>query len=171
MSALQNSLDSPHINNTAITATTLYNNTIIQQVSYADLYQMASAAAIELAGGPKIALRYGRLDVTDAADCAPEGRLPGAGHPFSDGSKTPAEHLRNVFYRMGLNDKEIVALSGAHTLGRARPERSGWGKESTKYTDGKAADFPGGKPGGQVRASAFVGRGGRGRVTGMDAAA
>lgn len=31
---------------------------------------------------------------------------------------TPAQHLRNVFYRMGLNDQEIVALSGAHTLGR-----------------------------------------------------
>lgn len=30
--------------------------------------------------------------------------------------------------------QEIVALSGAHTLGRARPERSGWGKPETKYT-------------------------------------
>jgi L-ascorbate peroxidase len=47
---------------------------------------------------------------------------------------SPAEHLREVFYRMGLSDKEIVALSGAHTLGRARPERSGWGKPETKYT-------------------------------------
>lgn len=28
--------------------------------------------------------------------------------------------------------QDIVALSGAHTLGRARPERSGFGKESTK---------------------------------------
>jgi len=25
-------------------------------------------------------------------------------------------------------------LSGAHTLGRSRPERSGWGKPETKYT-------------------------------------
>lgn len=33
-----------------------------------------------------------------------------------------------VFYRMGLNDKEIVVLSGGHTLGRARPERSGFGE-------------------------------------------
>lgn len=30
--------------------------------------------------------------------------------------------------------QEIVALSGAHTLGRSRPDRSGWGKPETKYT-------------------------------------
>ncbi|RRT84397.1 hypothetical protein B296_00004507, partial [Ensete ventricosum] len=30
--------------------------------------------------------------------------------------------------------EDIVALSGAHTLGRASPERSGWGKPETKYT-------------------------------------
>jgi L-ascorbate peroxidase len=45
---------------------------------------------------------------------------------------------------MGLDDKEIVALSGAHTLGRSRPDRSGWGKPETKYTK----DGPG-EPGGQ----------------------
>jgi L-ascorbate peroxidase len=60
------------------------------------------------------------------------------------GPPSPADHLRKVFYRMGLNDKEIVALSGAHTLGRSRPERSGWGKPETKYTK----DGPG-APGGQ----------------------
>lgn len=27
-----------------------------------------------------------------------------------------ASHLRNVFYRMGLTDQDIVALSGGHTL-------------------------------------------------------
>lgn len=26
------------------------------------------------------------------------------------------QHLRDVFYRMGLSDKDIVALSGGHTL-------------------------------------------------------
>ncbi|KAJ4700703.1 Ascorbate peroxidase [Melia azedarach] len=107
-------------------------------VTYADLFQLASATAIEEAGGPKIPMKYGRVDVSGPEQCPEEGRLPAAGPP------SPAEHLREVFYRMGLNDKEIVALSGAHTLGRSRPERSGWGKPETKYT--KAGP---GAPGGQ----------------------
>ncbi|KAK6277302.1 hypothetical protein POUND7_017625 [Theobroma cacao] len=106
-------------------------------VTYADLFQLASATAIEEAGGPKIPMKYGRVDVSGPNECPEEGRLPDAGPP------SPADHLREVFYRMGLNDKEIVALSGAHTLGRSRPERSGWGKPETKYTkDGPGA--PGG---------------------------
>ncbi|XP_052202134.1 probable L-ascorbate peroxidase 6, chloroplastic/mitochondrial isoform X2 [Diospyros lotus] len=106
-------------------------------VTYADLFQLASATAIEEAGGPKIPMKYGRVDVSSPAECPEEGRLPDAGPP------TPAGHLRDVFYRMGMDDKEIVALSGAHTLGRSRPERSGWGKPETKYTkDGPGA--PGG---------------------------
>ncbi|KAK4370453.1 hypothetical protein RND71_009928 [Anisodus tanguticus] len=97
-------------------------------VTYADLFQLASATAVEEAGGPKIPMKYGRVDVSGPEQCPEEGRLPDAGPP------SPAAHLRDVFYRMGLNDKEIVALSGAHTLGRSRPERSGWGKPETKYT-------------------------------------
>lgn len=37
-----------------------------------------------------------------------------------------AAHLRDVFGRMGFNDQEIVALSGAHTLGRCHMTRSGF---------------------------------------------
>ncbi|KAJ8631596.1 hypothetical protein MRB53_024919 [Persea americana] len=58
-----------------------------------------------------------------------EGRLPDA--------KKGAKHLRDTFYRMGLSDKDIVALSGGHTLGKARLERSGfegvWSKEPLKF--------------------------------------
>ncbi|KAG5575589.1 hypothetical protein H5410_055723 [Solanum commersonii] len=107
-------------------------------VTYADLFQLASATAIEEAGGPKIPMKYGRVDVSGPEECPEEGRLPDAGPP------SPSSHLRDVFYRMGLNDKEIVALSGAHTLGRSRPDRSGWGKPETRYTK----DGPG-SPGGQ----------------------
>lgn len=46
-------------------------------VSYADLFQMASVAAIEAAGGPKIDMQYGRKDAPDENSCAPDGMLPG----------------------------------------------------------------------------------------------
>jgi cytochrome c peroxidase len=54
----------------------------------------------------------------DMAACTPDGRLP-------DASKTQ-KHLRDIFYRMGFNDQEIVALSGAHALGRCHTDRSGY---------------------------------------------
>uniref|UniRef100_A0A7S2V2W5 Plant heme peroxidase family profile domain-containing protein n=1 Tax=Fibrocapsa japonica TaxID=94617 RepID=A0A7S2V2W5_9STRA len=116
-------------------------------VSWADLMQMASAAGVELAGGPKIPMKYGRVDVEDSSGCSPEGNLPGAAAPFDDGCNTPQEHLRKVFYRMGFNDQEIVALSGAHTLGRAWKDRSGFGAETTKYTDGSTVARGDGKEG------------------------
>lgn len=117
-------------------------------VSWADLFQLSSAVAVELAGGPKLPLKYGRVDAPAPEDADP-GNLPEAAPPaghsrFGDGSATPAEHLRRVFTgHAGLTDQDIVALSGAHTLGRAKPSRSGFGKEETKYTK----DGPG-TPGG-----------------------
>jgi L-ascorbate peroxidase len=97
-------------------------------VSYADIFQMASARGIELAGGPAIDMIYGRLDAESPADCCPEGNLPDAevgpnGEYGTDSGTastrdcTPAGHLRKVFYRMGFDDEGIVALSGAHTFG------------------------------------------------------
>ena len=117
-------------------------------MSYADIYQMASARSIALAGGPIIDMKYGRVDAASPAQCSPEGNLPdgnpnpttgkygGPGGTASTEDTTPNGHLRKVFYRMGLNDEEIVALSGAHTFGRAYKDRSGAGAEKTKYTDG-----------------------------------
>jgi L-ascorbate peroxidase len=118
-------------------------------VSYADIFQMASARAIALAGGPRIDMKYGRVDASSPDQCSPEGNLPdaeagesgkygGAGGTASTEDESPNGHLRKVFYRMGLNDEEIVALSGAHTFGRAYKDRSGLGAEKTKFTDGSA---------------------------------
>ncbi len=67
--------------------------------------------------GPQIAWRPGRTD-KDVAACTPDGRLPDA--------TQGAAHLRGIFGRMGFNDQEIVALSGAHALGRCHTDRSGF---------------------------------------------
>jgi L-ascorbate peroxidase len=117
-------------------------------VSWADLMQMASAVSIQHAGGPQIPMRYGRKDVSGPSQCvnrysregfADNAGLPDAEAPYSCGSPTPAQHLRNVFGRMGLDDKAIVALSGAHTLGRAFAERSGTVPEG--YGESKACKY------------------------------
>eukprot|EP00983_Pelagomonas_calceolata_P032424 1016906-Pelagomonas_calceolata.AAC.5 len=39
-----------------------------------------------------------------------------------------AQTCLQVFNRMGFNDQEIVVLSGAHTLGRVKKDRSGLGE-------------------------------------------
>ncbi|KAK6841853.1 heme peroxidase [Apiospora arundinis] len=67
--------------------------------------------------GPVVPWRPGRAD-KEAAACTPDGRLPDA----AQGTK----HLRDIFYRMGFNDQEIVALAGAHALGRCHTDRSGF---------------------------------------------
>ena len=83
-------------------------------VSYADLYILAGVVAVEEMGGPKVGFRWGRTDADgpkdpkDDARFSPDGRLP-------DGDKH-AQHLRDIFYRMGFDDRGIVALSGISLL-------------------------------------------------------
>jgi len=127
-------------------------------VSWADLIQMGSALAIEMAGGPQIDMLYGRKDATESppTSVAPFGlpdALPDFGGP-SECAKDPAAHLRWVFGKYNMGDKEIVALSGAHTLGRAYKDRSGTveypsgPKKTTKYTC--PAGYSTMKPGGSM---------------------
>ncbi|CAK9024259.1 Probable L-ascorbate peroxidase 8 [Durusdinium trenchii] len=116
-------------------------------VSWADLIQMASACAIQVTGGPILPMKYGRVDVKDGSACpgrtsrgtADNAGLPDAMAPFGCGAKQPATHLRNIFHRMGFDDEGIVALSGAHTLGRAFQERSGVVENG--YGDAKASPY------------------------------
>ena len=63
-------------------------------------------------------------------------KFGGTSGTTSTEATTAGRHLRKVFYRMGLNDEAIVALSGAHTLGRAYKDRSGQGQEETSVTNG-----------------------------------
>ena len=50
---------------------------------------------------------------------------PSAVPPYPDGAPSADVHIRNVFYRLGLNNRETVALCGGHTLGRAFKDRTG----------------------------------------------
>ena len=97
-------------------------------VSYADLIQAGGYAAIEFTGGPALPFRFGRVDAV-AEKCTPDGRLPDA--------NLGCPHLRDIFYRMGFNEKEITILSGAHAIGSAHADRSGfdgpWTAEPKKF--------------------------------------
>lgn len=95
------------------------------EITYADLYVLAGVTMIEEMGGPTIPFRLGRPDATSGTtkEQTPDDRLPNA----DMGSKEKTtQHVRDVFYRMGFNDREIVALIGCHALGRCYPTRSGF---------------------------------------------
>ncbi|KAJ3339809.1 L-ascorbate peroxidase 3 [Gonapodya sp. JEL0774] len=104
-------------------------------ISLGDLWTLAGVVAVEGMGGPTIPWTPGRVDKPEkgikAADVPPNGRLPDA----SQG----ASHIRDVFYRMGFDDRDIVALSGAHTLGRCHTDRSGfsgpWTYSPTRFSN------------------------------------
>jgi len=88
------------------------------EISEADLWTLAGCASVEFMGGPKIPHRLGRTDDKDGSKCPAHGRLPDAAQG--------ADHIRDVFGRMGFNDREMVALIGAHTVGRCHIARSGY---------------------------------------------
>jgi len=87
-------------------------------ISYADLYTLAGVVAVEEMGGPTVEWRSGRVDSVDNSPTAPDGRLPDAAQG--------AQHIRDVFGRMGFNDREAVVLSGAHCFGKCHTSRSGF---------------------------------------------
>ena len=131
-------------------------------VSWADLIQMSGALAVELLGGPKVHIKYGRVDAEDEEEFKYQlaKNLPRSTPPYADGAPSAGIHIRCIFYRMGLTNRDIVALSGAHTIGRAFRNRSGVCPNSsgdqgatsytrkskcTLYSDNPSATMAGGK--------------------------
>ncbi|XP_024401301.1 putative L-ascorbate peroxidase 6 isoform X3 [Physcomitrium patens] len=75
-------------------------------VSWADLIAVAGAAAVLECDGPVIPVRLGRLD---ASGPDPEGKMPE--------ETLTASELKRTFQSKGFSTQEMVALSGAHTIG------------------------------------------------------
>lgn len=80
----------------------------LSEISLADVIAVAGAVAVEISGGPVVSVGLGRVDNLEPA---PDGRLPD--------ENDDADKLVSTFDRMGLSMKDLVILSGAHTLGDA----------------------------------------------------
>ncbi|XP_058109017.1 cationic peroxidase 1-like [Magnolia sinica] len=80
-------------------------------VSCADIIAVAARDSVVALGGPSWTVQLGRRDSTTASLSAANRDIPGAASSLSD--------LISAFSKKGLNAKEMVTLSGAHTIGQA----------------------------------------------------
>lgn len=138
-------------------------------ISYSDLWILAAYVGLEHTGGPVIPFVPGRTDHPDESYWTTKamtyGRLPAAEKylcPYTPqdqlsnsldatgkmvGWEGLCSHVRNeVFYRMGFNDQEIVALlCGGHVYGRCHPNFSGyagpWVEHPTEFSNEYATDM------------------------------
>lgn len=99
-------------------------------ISHGDLFTLGGVTAIQEMMGPKIPWKAGRVDQPE--DTTPDnGRLPDASRD--------ANYVRNFFQRMNFGDREVVALIGAHALGRTHYKNSGfdgpWGAANNVFSN------------------------------------
>ncbi|KAK7349719.1 hypothetical protein VNO77_07322 [Canavalia gladiata] len=81
-------------------------------VSCADILAVAARDSVVALGGPTWDVRLGRRDSTTASSDAANANIPA---PFFSLSE-----LIDNFKKHGLDEKDLVALSGGHTIGYAR---------------------------------------------------
>ncbi|GKU99006.1 hypothetical protein SLEP1_g11927 [Rubroshorea leprosula] len=81
-------------------------------VSCADILTLAARDAVFLAGGPLWPVALGRRDGLTASESAANQQLPS---PFE-----PLENIISKFTSKGLDIKDVVVLSGGHTIGFAQ---------------------------------------------------
>ncbi|KAH7672535.1 Class I peroxidase protein [Dioscorea alata] len=83
-----------------------------QVVSCADILAVAARDSVAALGGPSWTVQLGRRDATSASLSAANSDIPS---PVSDLSD-----LISAFSKKGLSTTDMIALSGAHTIGQAR---------------------------------------------------
>ncbi|GJN00198.1 hypothetical protein PR202_ga17612 [Eleusine coracana subsp. coracana] len=80
-------------------------------VSCADVLTIAARVLVTMTGGPRFPVRLGRKDATASSPAQPDAELPLA--------NSTVPRLVAMFAAKGFSAQELVALSGAHTLGFA----------------------------------------------------
>ncbi|KAL5075312.1 hypothetical protein RYX36_014296 [Vicia faba] len=81
-------------------------------VSCADILAIAAADSVAILGGPTWNVKLGRRDATTANQSAATNSIPR--------SNSDLKVLAKMFSNNGLSIKDLVALSGGHTIGQAR---------------------------------------------------
>ncbi|KAK8631248.1 hypothetical protein V6N13_080003 [Hibiscus sabdariffa] len=81
-------------------------------VSCADILAIAARDSVEILGGPSWKVKLGRRDARTASQSAANNGIP---PPTSN-----LNQLISRFSALGLSSRDLVALSGAHTIGQAR---------------------------------------------------
>ncbi|PON90899.1 Peroxidase [Trema orientale] len=81
-------------------------------VSCADILIIASRDAVALTGGPDWQVKLGRLDSLSASQEASNDIMPSP--------RSNASYLIDLFQKYNLSVKDLVALSGSHSIGKAR---------------------------------------------------
>ncbi|KAG2719746.1 hypothetical protein I3843_02G001400 [Carya illinoinensis] len=79
------------------------------KVSCADILAMATRDVIQLSGGPSYAVELGRLDGLSSTAASVNGKLPSPTFNL--------DQLTSLFAANGLSQKDMIALSAAHTVG------------------------------------------------------
>ncbi|MBA0746295.1 hypothetical protein Gogos_008829 [Gossypium gossypioides] len=81
-------------------------------VSCADILAIAARDSVKILGGPNWDVKLGRRDARSASQAAANNGIPA---PTSN-----LNRLISRFNALGLSTRDLVALSGAHTIGQAR---------------------------------------------------
>nr|GFB19392.1 peroxidase 16-like [Tanacetum cinerariifolium] len=79
------------------------------KVSCADILALATRDVMRLAGGPSYSVELGRRDGRISTTASVTNNLP---HP-----EFKLDQLNSMFAKNGLSQTDMIALSGAHTLG------------------------------------------------------
>lgn len=94
---------------TVMKAKQAVENVCPSTVSCADILTMATRDVVALAGGPKFNVELGRRDGLISQASRVDGNLPKPSNTLNQ--------LNSLFSKKGLSQVDMIALSGAHTVG------------------------------------------------------